>query len=108
MFATVSLRKPLSKANLRSRASRAACSDATAPALTVANGPATTIAGGTGHTYVTVDAAGQPTEVGVRLSAVDMVPFKPDPALSKPGALGPGIPEDQRSRQAATGRQSAH
>lgn len=46
----------------------AACSDATAPALTVANGPATTIAGGTGHTYVTLDAAGQPTEVGVRFS----------------------------------------
>jgi 2,4-dienoyl-CoA reductase-like NADH-dependent reductase (Old Yellow Enzyme family) len=32
--------------------------------------------------------------IGVRLSAVDMVPFKPDPALSKPGALGPGIPEE--------------
>jgi NADPH2 dehydrogenase len=32
--------------------------------------------------------------VGVRLSAIDTVPFKPDPALSAPGALGPGIPED--------------
>jgi 2,4-dienoyl-CoA reductase-like NADH-dependent reductase (Old Yellow Enzyme family) len=32
--------------------------------------------------------------IGVRLSAVDFVPFKPDPALSSPGALGPGIPED--------------
>ncbi|MFO1146896.1 MAG: hypothetical protein U1E62_00860 [Alsobacter sp.] len=32
--------------------------------------------------------------IGVRLSAVDMVPFRPDPALSKPGALGPGIPEE--------------
>jgi len=31
--------------------------------------------------------------IGVRLSAVDFVPFKPDPALSSPGALGPGIPE---------------
>jgi NADPH2 dehydrogenase len=32
--------------------------------------------------------------IGVRLSAIDTVPFKPDPALSQPGALGPGIPED--------------
>lgn len=33
-------------------------------------------------------------EIGVRLSAFDFVPFKPDPALSQPGKLGPGIPED--------------
>jgi 2,4-dienoyl-CoA reductase-like NADH-dependent reductase (Old Yellow Enzyme family) len=32
--------------------------------------------------------------IGVRLSAVDSVPFKPDPVLSASGALGPGIPED--------------
>ena len=32
--------------------------------------------------------------IGVRLSAFDFVPFKPDPALSQPGKLGPGIPED--------------
>jgi NADPH2 dehydrogenase len=32
--------------------------------------------------------------IGVRVSAVDTVPFKPDPALSAPGALGPSIPED--------------
>jgi 2,4-dienoyl-CoA reductase-like NADH-dependent reductase (Old Yellow Enzyme family) len=32
-------------------------------------------------------------KMGVRLSAVDSVPFKPDPARSAPGALGPGIPE---------------
>ncbi|MBV8767079.1 MAG: NADH:flavin oxidoreductase [Hyphomicrobiales bacterium] len=32
--------------------------------------------------------------IGVRLSAADLVPFRPDPARSKPGALGPGIPED--------------
>jgi NADPH2 dehydrogenase len=31
--------------------------------------------------------------IGVRLSAVDMIPFRPDPASSRPGALGPGIPE---------------
>ena len=33
-------------------------------------------------------------KMAVRLSAVDSVPFKPDPARSVPGALGPGIPED--------------
>jgi 2,4-dienoyl-CoA reductase-like NADH-dependent reductase (Old Yellow Enzyme family) len=32
--------------------------------------------------------------IGVRLSAVDTVPFRPDPAQSRPGHLGPGIPED--------------
>jgi NADPH2 dehydrogenase len=32
--------------------------------------------------------------IGVRLSAFDFVPYKPDPALSVPGKLGPGIPED--------------
>jgi 2,4-dienoyl-CoA reductase-like NADH-dependent reductase (Old Yellow Enzyme family) len=34
--------------------------------------------------------------VGVRLSAIDSVPFKPDPARSAPGALGPGIPEEHQ------------
>jgi 2,4-dienoyl-CoA reductase-like NADH-dependent reductase (Old Yellow Enzyme family) len=33
-------------------------------------------------------------KMGVRLSAVDSLPFKPDPARSAPGALGPGIPEE--------------
>ena len=32
--------------------------------------------------------------LGVRLSAFDTVPYKPDPELSVPGKLGPGIPED--------------
>lgn len=32
--------------------------------------------------------------IGVRLSAFDMVPFRPDPARSKGKQLGPGIPED--------------
>jgi NADPH2 dehydrogenase len=32
-------------------------------------------------------------KVGVRLSAIDSLPFKPDPARSTPGALGPGVPE---------------
>jgi NADPH2 dehydrogenase len=32
--------------------------------------------------------------VGVRLSAFDLVPFKPNPELSQPGKPGPGMPED--------------
>jgi 2,4-dienoyl-CoA reductase-like NADH-dependent reductase (Old Yellow Enzyme family) len=32
--------------------------------------------------------------IGVRLSAFDLVPFKPDPALSQPAKPGPGMPED--------------
>ena len=31
--------------------------------------------------------------IAVRVSAFDLVPFKPDPARSAPGKLGPGIPE---------------
>jgi 2,4-dienoyl-CoA reductase-like NADH-dependent reductase (Old Yellow Enzyme family) len=31
--------------------------------------------------------------VGVRLSAFDTVPFRPDPARSSPGKPGPGVPE---------------
>jgi 2,4-dienoyl-CoA reductase-like NADH-dependent reductase (Old Yellow Enzyme family) len=41
-----------------------------------------------------IRASGNEIELGVRLSAFDFVPFKPDPALSQPGKLGPGIPED--------------
>lgn len=37
---------------------------------------------------------GAPIDIAVRLSAFDFVPFKPDPTLSQPGKLGPGIPED--------------
>ena len=32
--------------------------------------------------------------IGVRLSAFDLVPFRPDPTRAEPGKLGPGIPED--------------
>ena len=32
--------------------------------------------------------------IGVRLSAFDFVPFKPDPSLTTAHKLGPGIPED--------------
>jgi 2,4-dienoyl-CoA reductase-like NADH-dependent reductase (Old Yellow Enzyme family) len=32
--------------------------------------------------------------LGVRLSAFDLVPFKPDPELSQPARPGPGMPED--------------
>jgi 2,4-dienoyl-CoA reductase-like NADH-dependent reductase (Old Yellow Enzyme family) len=41
-----------------------------------------------------IRASGNPIEFGVRVSAFDFVPFKPDPALSRPGKPGPGIPED--------------
>jgi 2,4-dienoyl-CoA reductase-like NADH-dependent reductase (Old Yellow Enzyme family) len=32
--------------------------------------------------------------IGVRLSAFDLVPYKPDPAQTRGAVLGPGIPED--------------
>jgi 2,4-dienoyl-CoA reductase-like NADH-dependent reductase (Old Yellow Enzyme family) len=41
-----------------------------------------------------IRASGNPIELGVRLSAFDTVPFKPDSALSQPGRPGPGIPDD--------------
>ncbi|MBI3874951.1 MAG: NADH:flavin oxidoreductase [Verrucomicrobia bacterium] len=41
-----------------------------------------------------IRASGTKIEFGVRLSCFDMVPHRPDPALSVPGKLGPGIPED--------------
>jgi len=41
-----------------------------------------------------IRASGNRIEIGVRLSAFDFVPFKPDPALSQPGKPGPGVPED--------------
>lgn len=41
-----------------------------------------------------IRASGNKIELGVRLSAFDFVPFRPDPVRSQPGRLGPGIPED--------------
>jgi 2,4-dienoyl-CoA reductase-like NADH-dependent reductase (Old Yellow Enzyme family) len=41
-----------------------------------------------------IRADGNKIDLGVRLSAFDFVPFKPDPSRSEPGKLGPGIPED--------------
>ena len=41
-----------------------------------------------------IRAGGNPIEIAVRLSAFDLVPFKPDPAQSQPGKPGPGISED--------------
>jgi NADPH2 dehydrogenase len=41
-----------------------------------------------------IRADGNPIGLGVRLSAFDLVPHRPDPALSQPGKPGPGIPED--------------
>ncbi len=41
-----------------------------------------------------IRASGNPIDFAVRLSCFDMVPHRPDPALSVPGKLGPGIPEE--------------
>ncbi len=41
-----------------------------------------------------IRADGNPIDFGVRLSLFDKVPYRPDPAKSQPGKLGPGIPED--------------
>jgi 2,4-dienoyl-CoA reductase-like NADH-dependent reductase (Old Yellow Enzyme family) len=41
-----------------------------------------------------IRASGNRIEIGVRLSAFDFVPFKPDPVLTRQGKPGPGIPED--------------
>lgn len=41
-----------------------------------------------------IRASGNKIDFCVRLSAFDFVPFRPDPALSRPGQPGPGIPED--------------
>lgn len=41
-----------------------------------------------------IRADGNRIEIGVRLSAFDLIPFKPDPWLSRPGKPGPGVPED--------------
>ena len=41
-----------------------------------------------------IRASGNKIDLGVRLSAFDFVPFKPDPTRSQSGKLGPGIPED--------------
>jgi 2,4-dienoyl-CoA reductase-like NADH-dependent reductase (Old Yellow Enzyme family) len=41
-----------------------------------------------------IRADGNKIDIAVRLSAFDLVPFKPDPALSSPQKPGPGIPED--------------
>ena len=41
-----------------------------------------------------IRADGNSVEIGVRLSAFDMVPFRPDPTRAQPGKLGPGVPED--------------
>jgi 2,4-dienoyl-CoA reductase-like NADH-dependent reductase (Old Yellow Enzyme family) len=41
-----------------------------------------------------IRADNNPIEIGVRFSAFDFVPFRPDPEQSHPGKPGPGIPED--------------
>jgi NADPH2 dehydrogenase len=41
-----------------------------------------------------IRAAAPGLHIGVRLSAFDAVPYRPDPGRSTPGKLGPGIPEE--------------
>ena len=41
-----------------------------------------------------IRASGNRIEFGVRLSAFDFVPFRPDPVRSQPGKPGPGVPVD--------------
>lgn len=41
-----------------------------------------------------IRASGNPIDIGVRLSAFDFVPFKPDPSQAQPGKLGPGIADE--------------
>jgi NADPH2 dehydrogenase len=41
-----------------------------------------------------IRAATSGLRIGVRLSAFDTIPYRPDPALSSPGKPGPGIPEE--------------
>ncbi len=41
-----------------------------------------------------IRASGNSIGLGLRLSCFDTVPFRPDPDLSRPGKLGPGIPEN--------------
>ncbi len=41
-----------------------------------------------------IRASGNQIDLGVRLSAFDFVPFKPDATRAEPGKLGPGIPEE--------------
>lgn len=43
-----------------------------------------------------IRASGNKIEFGVRLSTFDKVPYRPDPTLSQPGKLGPGIPEEHK------------
>jgi 2,4-dienoyl-CoA reductase-like NADH-dependent reductase (Old Yellow Enzyme family) len=40
-----------------------------------------------------IRASGNTIDIGVRLSAFDFVPFKPDATRAEPNKLGPGIPE---------------
>lgn len=44
-----------------------------------------------------IRARGTRIDLAVRLSAFDFVPFRPDPAKSRPGKPGPGLPEDYAS-----------
>jgi NADPH2 dehydrogenase len=41
-----------------------------------------------------IRASGNSIDLAVRLSAFDFVPFRPDPAFTRAGRPGPGVPED--------------
>lgn len=41
-----------------------------------------------------IKSARIPVDIAVRLSAIDLIPFRPDPADSAPGKPGRGVPED--------------
>jgi NADPH2 dehydrogenase len=43
-----------------------------------------------------IRAAARGLQIGVRLSAFDAIPYRPDPARSTPGKPGPGIPEEHQ------------
>ena len=43
-----------------------------------------------------IRAAAPGLQIGVRLSAFDAIPYRPDPARSTQGKLGPGIPEEHK------------
>ncbi|HKN73840.1 MAG TPA: hypothetical protein VJW94_01585 [Candidatus Acidoferrum sp.] len=43
-----------------------------------------------------IRAAAPGLQIGVRLSAFDAIPFRPDPLLSTPGKPGPGVPEEHQ------------
>jgi 2,4-dienoyl-CoA reductase-like NADH-dependent reductase (Old Yellow Enzyme family) len=44
-----------------------------------------------------IQASAPVLQIGVRVSAFDLVSFRPDPELSRPGKMGPGIPDPYKA-----------